>query len=198
LTSPVPPPDLLLARRAAAGQTAAWEEIVDLHGGRLFNLALQFATTREEAEDLTQEIFLRLFRTLRQYRGEVPFLAWALALARNLCIDRYRSARRERQVARTSPEVLELLPSGDDPEREVEHQLRLEAVYEALARMSEEHAQAVVLRDLLGLSEEESAAFLAVPAGTIKSRLHRARKELAERLTPRPAPGAAAREAAPC
>ena len=94
----VPSPDLFLARRAAAGHEEAWGELVDRYGARIFNLALHFAGSREDAEDLTQEVFVRLHRGLRTYRGEVPLIAWALRLSRNLCIDHYRSVRKERET----------------------------------------------------------------------------------------------------
>ena len=77
-----PTPDLLLARRAAAGQAQAWEELIDGLGRRIYNMALQFTGRQEEAEDLTQEVFLRLYRNLKKYRGDVPLSAWALRLSR--------------------------------------------------------------------------------------------------------------------
>src|SRR5512135_1262375 len=116
MTGEATTPDLFLARKAAAGQEEAWADLVDRHGRRIFNLALQFAGSREEAEDLTQEIFLRLFQNLRSYRGEVPLMAWALKLSRNLCIDHYRRTRQERKWHRVASEVLDSVPSAEDLE----------------------------------------------------------------------------------
>ena len=76
-------PDLMLARRAAAGRPEAWDELIELYGRRIYNVAYQFAASREEAEDLTQEIFLKLYQSLSRYRGDVPLVAWALRLSRN-------------------------------------------------------------------------------------------------------------------
>ena len=152
---PVPTPDLLLARRAAAGQAEAWDEILDLYGERLYNLAFQFAGSSQEAEDLTQEIFLRLYQNLRLYRGDSPLVAWTLRLSRNLCIDHYRRMRQERRSTAVSEEVLRYLPASDDVQAEAQNREELRAVY------------------------------LEVPLGTVKSRLHRARLELAERVTAR-------------
>ncbi len=192
----LPSPDLLLARRAAAGQAAAWDEIVELYGGRLFNLALQFAASREEAEDLTQEIFLRLYQGLRRYRGEAPLAAWALRLSRNLCVDHYRRTRRERQatvvVDAASDQALLDRPAADDPWADCERRRELAAVEAALARMPEELAEVIVLRDLQGFSLEETAVALDLPLGTVKSRLHRARIELAGRVVGDLRPPAAA------
>jgi len=185
MIAPVPSSDLLLARRAAAGQTDAWDELIDLYGERLYNLALHFAGSREEAEDLTQEIFLRLYQNLRQYRGDCPLVSWALRLSRNLCIDHYRHARQERLSLRVSDEILAHLPAGDDVQAEAQWREEVEAVHEALAKMPEEMAEVVLLRDLQGWSLEEVASYLDIPVGTVKSRLHRARLEVAGRVQAR-------------
>ncbi|HYG64172.1 MAG TPA: RNA polymerase sigma factor [Thermoanaerobaculia bacterium] len=185
MDAPLPTPDLLLARRAAAGQPQAWDELIERHGGRLFNLALQFSASVEEAEDLTQEIFLRLYQSLRLYRGDCPLLGWALRLSRNLCIDHWRRVRRERLATAVSEEILLQMPATDDPRAQAQARQELRAVHEALTAMPEELAEVVLLRDLQGWSVEETAAYLEVPAGTVKSRLHRARLELAEKVTDR-------------
>ncbi len=204
MSAPSPSPDLLLARRAAAGRVDAWEELLALYGERMYNLALHFAGAAEDAEDLTQEIFLRLYQNLRLYRGDVPLAAWALRLSRNLCIDHYRRARRERRADAVSEEVLAGLPAtGADPQAETQRRQQLRTVYRALEAMSEDLAEVVLLRDLQGWSLEETAAWLEVPVGTVKSRLHRGRIDLAARVTARlatPAPLTAvpALEAEPC
>ena len=185
MATQLPSPDLTLARRAAAGQAAAWDELLDQYAGRFYNLAFQFTGSAADAEDLTQEIFLRLYQSLRLYRGDVPFAAWALRLSRNLCIDAWRRTRRERRVAAVPEEVLQWIPSADDPLAEAQGREQLRAVYGALQEMPEDLAEVVVLRDLQGWSLEETAVSLDVPVGTVKSRLHRARLELARRVTGR-------------
>lgn len=187
-----PSPDLLLARRAASGRPEAWEELLALYGERIYNLAVHFAGGAEDAEDLTQEIFLRLYQNLRLYRGDVPLAAWALRLSRNLCIDHYRRTRRERRSDILAEDVLERMPAGDDPQAEAQKRQQLRAVYCGLEEMSEELAEVVVLRDLQGWSLEETAAFQEVPVGTVKSRLHRARIELAGRVAAKLGPRGAA------
>ena len=177
-------PDLWLARRAAGGRADAWDELLALYGERVYNLALHFAGSAMDAEDLTQEIFLRLYQNLRLYRGDVPLAAWALRLSRNLCIDYYRRARRERRALNVSDEVLAGLPAGgEDPQAEAQRRQQLRAVYRGLEEMPEDLAEVVLLRDLQGWSLEETAACLEVPVGTVKSRLHRARLDLAGRVT---------------
>lgn len=180
-----PNPDLFLARRAAAGQADAWDELIEKYGQRLYNLAYHFAGSAEEAEDLTQEIFLRLYQNLHRYTGEAPLAAWAMRLSRNLCIDHYRRMRRERRSSSVPDEILALMPAADDVQEEAQRREEIQAVYGALAELPEESAEVVLLRDLQGWTMEEIAAYLGVPLGTIKSRLHRARVGVAERLAPR-------------
>jgi RNA polymerase sigma-70 factor, ECF subfamily len=204
MNAPAPSPDLLLARRAAAGRADAWEELLAQYSERFYNLAVHFAGAGEDAEDLTQEICLRLYQNLRQYRGDVPLAAWALRLSRNLCIDHYRCARRERRTSAVSEEVLAQIPAGgEDPQTAALRRQQLRAVYQALEEMPEDAAEVVLLRDLQGWSLAETAAYLDLPVGTVKSRLHRARLELAGRVTSRLGlPGAnavlPALEAEPC
>ena len=123
-----PSPDVLLARRAASGRPEAWEELLALYGERIYNIAVHFAGGAEDAEDLTQEIFLRLYQNLRLYRGDVPLAAWALRLSRNLCIDHYRRTRRERRADVLSEDVLERMPAGEDPQAEAQKRQQLRAV----------------------------------------------------------------------
>lgn len=180
--SPTTTPDLLLARRAAAGHTEAWDELIELYGRRIYNVAFQFAASKEEAEDLTQEIFLKLYQNLKRYRGDVPLVAWALRLSRNLCIDLYRKSRREKRSTFVSEAILDQMPSNDDPQIDTMRRQQLEAVYAGLDELPSELAEVVVLADLQGWSLEETATYLEAPLGTIKSRLHRARKRLADQV----------------
>jgi RNA polymerase sigma-70 factor, ECF subfamily len=177
-----PSSDLLLARRAAAGQADAWDDLIEMYGGRIYNLALHFAGSREEAEDLTQEIFLRLYQNLRQYRGDCPLASWALRLSRNLCIDHYRRTRQERRSVWVSEEILAHIPGGEDIQARAQWREEIEAVHSALREMPEDLAEVVLLRDLQGWSLEEVSASLDIPLGTVKSRLHRARLDVADRV----------------
>src|SRR3954466_10112393 len=129
MSAPSLSPDLLLARRAAAGRVEAWEELLALYSERIYNLALHFAGAAEDAEDLTQEIFLRLYQSLRLYRGDCPLLGWALRLSRNLCIDHYRRLRHERLSTAVSDEILEHLPAADDPQARAQARQELQAVH---------------------------------------------------------------------
>ena len=184
-----PNPDLFLARRAAKGDPRAWQELIDLYGERIWNVCLRFAGGGTDAEDLTQEVFLKLYRQLGQYRGDVPLVAWALKLSRNLCIDHYRHHRLRTQSETTvSDEMLRHFPGDEDPHADLRDRERRRMVRETLAEMPEDLATVVLLRDLQGLAYDEVAAFLELPLGTVKSRLNRARRELVSRLEERLAP----------
>ncbi|MEM6792754.1 MAG: sigma-70 family RNA polymerase sigma factor [Acidobacteriota bacterium] len=179
-------PDLMLARRAAKADPRAWDEIVSRYGERLYGVARRFAGHEGEAEELTQDIFLKIYANLAAYRGDVPLIAWALRLSRNLCIDHYRHHRRRYQSETVSAETaLRFHASDDDPHRHSWLRQRREMVHETLATMREDQATAILLRDLQGLSYEEIAHMLEISVGTLKSRLNRARRELMSRMTER-------------
>ena len=177
-----PNPDLFLARRAAAGHADAWAELIERYGRRIYNIAFQFAGNRAEAEDLTQEIFLRLYRNLSRYRGDVPLAGWTLRLSRNLCIDHYRRTRTERRTVVVSEEILKHQAGGSDPAALAERREKLRLIYGVIEEMPEPFAEILTLRDLQGLSYADICAFLDLPEGTMKSRLRRARLELIRRI----------------
>ena len=179
-------PDLFLARRALRGDPRAWEDIVERYGRRIFNLCLQFAGAAPEAEDLTQEIFLKIHGNLGQYRGEVPLAAWVLRLARNLCIDQYRRHRLRKESEVHGEDALLERPSPlGDPAADLQKRERRRLVRGVLREMPVELAEVVMLRDLQGLSYDEVTSALEVPLGTVKSRLYRARRELVSRVEER-------------
>ncbi len=178
MPSTPPNPDLFLARRAAKGDPAAWDQVIELYGERIYNLALRFTGQTAEAEDLTQDIFLKLYRQLDRYRGDVPLMAWALRLSRNLCIDRYRHLRSRHFGQTLGEETLAVLAAEGDPQRHYQQAENRRLVHRALAKMSDGQAMVVMLRDLQGFTYEEMATYFEVPIGTVKSRLNRARQQL--------------------
>lgn len=178
MSSIQPSPDLFLARRAAKGDPAAWDQVVELYGERIYNLALRFTGQTAEAEDLTQDIFLKLYQQLDRYRGDVPLMAWALRLSRNLCIDRYRHLRSRHFGQTLGEDTLALLPAEGDPQRNYQKRENCRLVYRGLAKMPDGQAMVIILRDLQGFTYEEVADYFEVPIGTIKSRLNRARQQL--------------------
>jgi len=189
--------DTELVARCRKGDDDAWRALVDRFGPRVYAIAYHFTLRREDAEELSQEIFLKVFENFDRYDGGFPLVAWILSVSRNLCIDRYRRRKREKSFRFVSDDaVAPLLKSEDDPSSLALKSERTRLLFSALAEIPEDLAEILVLRDLNGLSYEEVGRILEVPEGTVKSRLFRARAEVArkvrERHEKKSAPGALA------
>lgn len=180
-----------VVERCRSGDQHAWEQLVDGTADDLYRMAVSFTRNRTEAEDLTQEVFLKLWQNLHRYIPGSSFRAWAYRVAHNLFIDAYRRSREQRRATWIDPEFLESLPGSDDPHASTVRKQRLELAQAALAGLPEELAQLILLRDFADWSYEELAAELELPLGTVKSRLNRARRELAGALSLRLMPRAA-------
>lgn len=174
--------DLLPGCRS--GDEAAWRTLVERYTRKVFGLAYRFTGKADEAEDLTQEVFVKVYQTLHRYREtDGPFGAWLMAVARNHAIDHYRRGRQERMRRTEDPFVLETAPSGDEhPIAELEREERAKLVHTGLRSLPPDLRTPLVLCDLQGLSYDQIAAELQLPLGTVKSRINRARLELAKRL----------------
>ena len=179
--------DAELMKECLGGNHTAWEAIVRQHTTRVYNLAYRFTGRFDEAEDLTQEIFLKIYRTLNSYRPESGALVtWIVRVGRNHIIDHYRKFKTER--TRTDSLEVEYEKAEENPARyaspaEALEQLELsERVHHALLRISEDLREAVILRDLEEFTYEEIADMLKLPLGTVKSRINRGRAELARIL----------------
>ena len=175
-----------LVARCRKGDDEAWRQMVDHMGQKVYSVAYHFTLKREDAEELSQEIFLKIFENLHRYDGSFPLAAWVLSVARNLCIDRYRRRKRERSFRFVSDDaVAPMLQSGDDPAAEALKKERTKLLFWALAEIPEDLAEILILRDLEGLAYEEIGKALDLPDGTVKSRLFRARAEVARKVRER-------------
>jgi RNA polymerase sigma-70 factor, ECF subfamily len=173
-----------LIQRCLRGDQAAWELIVKQHWRKVFNVAYKFVGKHDEAEDLTQDIFLKIFRSLDTFDRRANFQTWLISVSRNLCIDHYRSVRKERETIDRQVDANELTPAAPDagPIAALEQRDRVTLLRQALARLPESLRTAVVLRDLQELSYQEIADRLHLPEGTVKSRINRGRTELARQV----------------
>jgi RNA polymerase sigma-70 factor (ECF subfamily) len=166
--------------------TTNGRELVDRFGPKVYAIAYHFTLKREDAEELSQEIFLKLFENLHRYDGGFPLVAWILSVSRNLCIDRYRRRKREKSFRFVSDEaVTGLLKSDDDPATMALKKERTQMLFSALSEIPEDLAEILVLRDLNGLAYDEIGKALELPEGTVKSRLFRARSEVARTIRER-------------
>ena len=174
-----------LVERCLQGDQAAWDQIVRMHWRKVFNLAYKFVGRHDEAEDLTQDIFLRIFKALHTFDRRANFQTWLISISRNLCIDHYRSLRKERETMARDVDAADLTPASTDrgPDRQLEQSDLKELVRQALAALPDNLREAVVLRDLQEFSYLEIAERLHLPEGTVKSRINRGRLVLARQVT---------------
>ena len=179
------PPEIdPLIERCLKGDQRAWDDIVRLYWRKVFNVAYKFVGRQDEAEDLTQDIFLKLFKSLKTFDRRANFSTWLISVSRNLCIDHYRSMRREHDVVTHDVDVVTLArPSGlDSPLVALEQRDRVALLRAALDKLAPSLRTAVMLRDIQELSYQEIAEKLDVPEGTVKSRINRGRTELARQI----------------
>ena len=179
-------PDAQLVQRCLRGDGSAWEQLVRQHTRRVFNLCYRFTGNSTEAEDLSQEVFLRIYRTLPSYRpADGAFPTWLTSVTRNLLVDHYRRTRRDRitdSIEDAMPQLEEKHSSARTPDRLAQAKELSVQLQRALSKLSPELREAVILRDLQSLEYNEIRAVLKVPEGTVKSRINRGRIELAKVL----------------
>jgi RNA polymerase sigma factor (sigma-70 family) len=183
----------LLVRRCLNGDAGAWEEIVQQYHRRIYNICYRFAGSGEDAQDLTQEVFIKMYRTLSSYdAGKGAFMTWVTTITRNLLVDHFRKGKQDRMtdsLDATASEHEDAMPlsqqipdKAPSPDAGVQSRETRETVHRALQRLSPELREAVILRDLQDMDYREIAVALRVPEGTVKSRINRGRAELARLL----------------
>ena len=158
-------PDPRTLRRAREGDLDAFEDLVRQYQADVWRFAFQLTRDRALAEDVTQDAFLRAFRFLKGFRGDSRFSSWLFRIARNCAIDTMRSRREQLEAEQPDRAI----PSG------VEYRVELQA---ALDAVGEDHREPFLLIEVFGLSYQETADVLGVRVGTVKSRMHRARKAM--------------------
>jgi RNA polymerase sigma-70 factor (ECF subfamily) len=179
-------------KAAQQGDIQAFERIVLTYQHKVFNLAYRFLGEREEAEDLTQEVFINVFRHLNRFRGKSQFSTWVYQVTMNHCRNRLKYLKRRHHHGtesldtplRTAEGELEReLPDEADVPDQVLHRQEVQSLVQAaLSELREDYREVIVLRDIQELSYQEVSEVLDLPEGTIKSRLHRARLELKDIL----------------
>jgi RNA polymerase sigma-70 factor (ECF subfamily) len=178
--------DHSLVSRCLGGEQAAWEELVRLHTRHVYAMCYRFTGSASEAQDLTQEVFLRVFKTIKTFRSvEGSFGTWLARVTRNLLIDHYRRTRQDR----VTDSIEEQLPMEEEgaaaaarPDQALAGREASEILQATLQKLSPDLREAVILRDLQEMEYREIAAVLGIPEGTVKSRINRGRAELARLL----------------
>jgi len=188
-SAPIPADPDVLIERCLTGDQQAWEVIVRQYWRKVFNVAYKFVGRHDQAEDLTQDIFLKVFKSLATFDRRANFQTWLISVSRNLCIDHYRSVRKERETIDRDVNADDLSPVSTEvgPHLALERRDNVELLKAAFAQMEAEGlgklVQAVKMRDLQELSYQEIADQLELPEGTVKSRINRGRSELARQIT---------------
>jgi RNA polymerase sigma-70 factor, ECF subfamily len=173
----------MLLERCKAGDELAWEALVRQFQARVFGIAFHYTGNSEDARDLAQEIFIRIYRHLDLCGDEGMFVPWMIRISRNACIDHLR-----RKKARPAPadvavdEMVHLQAPGLNPEEHSMADARRQVIHLAFRKLTALNREVILLREILGLPLEEIASMLKIPLGTVKSRINRARIELAERV----------------
>jgi RNA polymerase sigma-70 factor, ECF subfamily len=179
--------DHSLVSRCLNGDEAAWEELVRQHTRQVYGLCFRFTNSTQEAQDLTQEVFLRVFKTIKSFRStEGSFGTWLARVTRNLLIDHYRRTRQQRVTDSIEDQlpVLEQVGSTGTlrPDQALAGREASEILQTTLQKLSPDLREAVILRDLQEMEYREIAEVLDIPEGTVKSRINRGRAELARLL----------------
>jgi len=188
-----PTPDALFIERLRAGEAAAFEHLVNERSAEIYGLLYRLTEDAEEARDLTQETFLQVFRNIAHFRGDADLRTWLYRIAVNQARNRWRWWRRRRRGATVSLDATDdehklslatrlIDEQAVDPEQQTLAHEREKILHAALRTLARPYREAVVLRDVEGLSYEEVAAALEISIGTVKSRLSRGRTELRRRL----------------
>lgn len=163
-----------------SGAEGAFEELVIAYQHRIFAVALRMLGNAAEAEEIAQEVFLRVHRSIAGFRGEARLSTWLYGIASRLCLNRLASG--DRRLRRDDADALDRAPAGGDAAAQMERSEMDSALREAIAGLPEDRRLVVVLRDLEGLSYEEISHALGLELGTVRSRLHRARLDLKAKL----------------
>ena len=173
-----------LIQRCLSGDQSAWDRIVRTYWRKVFNVAYKFVGKHDEAEDLAQDIFLKIFKSLDTFDRRANFQTWLISISRNLCIDHYRSVRKERETIDRDVDANELSPVSheESPAAALEQRDRVTLLRHALAELPDTLRTAVLLRDIQEWSYQEIADKLRLPEGTVKSRINRGRTELARQI----------------
>ena len=181
-----------IVRRCMDGDSGAWAEMVRTHQKRVYGLCYRFTGNQADAEDLTQDVFLKIYSNLGSFdaaRGSLP--VWITTMTRNLLVDNFRRTRNQRatgslddgwETAEELRPIDRLVATGPTPHESAARNELAKMVQAALARVSVELREAVILRDLQDLDYKEIAQVLGIPEGTVKSRISRGRAELARQL----------------
>jgi len=168
--------------KAMAGDVAAFRKVVEQHQSFAYAVAFRFTGIEEEAEDIVQEAFVRLWKNLKTYRQEVKLTTWLYRIIANLCLDFLKSRRGKEKRNREELGKGYVIADHSTPEHEYQQNELMKAIHSAAEELTPKQKAVFILRDLEGLSVEEVTGILSMTAGNVKSNLFHARQKMADKL----------------
>jgi RNA polymerase sigma-70 factor (ECF subfamily) len=181
----------LLVKKSQSGDVESFELLISSYDKRAYNIAYRIMGNEEDAKDMAQEALLRVFRSIKDFKGQSSFSTWLYRIVTNVCLDELRRRKNEKYVSMDSTiqtedgELhMELCSDKETPESAYERTEQKELIMNAIRNLNEEYRSVIVLRDIQGFSYEEISSMLDCSLGTVKSRINRARTMLRERLKP--------------
>jgi RNA polymerase sigma-70 factor (ECF subfamily) len=178
----------LIVQQVLDGDTNAFEELVLEYEKKVYNVALRMVNNQEDAEDITQEAFIKAYNSLSNFRGDSKFSVWLTRIVSNMCLDLIRRRGRRPTISLSVEDEdgesteLEISDIRQSPETIMDQQLTKDSVRRGLKQLPDEYREILLLREIQGLSYEEISAALDLEVGTVKSRIYRGRKKLCDYL----------------
>ncbi len=179
--------DSELITNAAGGDDSAFEQLVKIYEKRVYTIAFRMTGNPDDAFDISQEAFLRVYRSIGSFKGDSKFSTWLYRIVSNLCIDYSRKSKKISTVPLVvtrdeDEDEVDIPDTRFDPDKELDRRELARNIEQALSKLSNEHREILLLREIEGLSYEEISEVTALEAGTVKSRIFRARQKLREAL----------------
>lgn len=180
----------LLITKAQAGDPLAFEELISMHQKNIFSIAYRIAGNHEDASDMAQEVLIKIFRNLDQFKGNSKFSTWLYRVATNTCLDMRKKIMKhsayslDQELETDEGSILtEIQDDSPTPEQHAEQSVVQKAINTAISNLNDQHKKVIILRDVQGFSYEEIADMLSCSVGTVKSRINRARAQLKKILS---------------
>lgn len=181
--------EVFLIKKAAKGDVDAFEMLIEEYQKKVYNIALGILKNHDDANDIAQEVFIKIFKSIKNFKGESSFSTWIFRITTNACLDEIRKRKNNQTVSTDENIVLDdgevtkqIIDDGPSPDEIYEKNELKKYVAKAISNLGEEHRTVIVLRDIQGFSYDEIADILDCPKGTVKSRINRARLMLKDIL----------------
>jgi RNA polymerase sigma-70 factor (ECF subfamily) len=178
-----------LLKKSKSGDIEAFERLIEGYQTRVFNIAYRMIRNHDDAADLAQEVFIKVYRYIKNFKEESSFSTWIFRITKNVCLDELRKRKNkhiislDEEIKLNDGEVVRQIESKDDtPEMLAEKKEIRELINNAIDDLSAEHRIVIILRDIQGFSYEDISKIIECPEGTVKSRINRARKALKQKL----------------